>query len=110
MKTLCRIVAVAALIGSGASAALPDEGGPAASGKRILAANCARCHAIGTDDMSPHHEALPFREVVLRYPPEQLAEALAEGLISGHPDMPEFTFEPVEIEAIVAYLTTLKAN
>jgi mono/diheme cytochrome c family protein len=48
--------------------------------------------------------------VVLRYPPDQLAEALAEGIMSGHPDMPEFTFEPAEIEAIVGYLATLKAR
>ncbi|MTD95762.1 c-type cytochrome [Hyphomicrobium sp. xq] len=110
MRTLCEIVAVAAIVGFGAASALAGEAGPATSGKIILAANCARCHAIEGSGKSPHHEALPFREVVLRYPPEQLAEALAEGIISGHPDMPEFTFEPAEIEAIVAYLTTLKAD
>jgi hypothetical protein len=45
--------------------------------------------------------------VVTRYPPENLAEALAEGIVSGHPDMPEFVFEPAEIEAILAYLGAL---
>ena len=110
MRTLCEIAAVAAITGIGAATTLAGEAGPAPSGKSILAANCARCHAIEKNDRSPHHEALPFREVVLRYPPEQLAEALAEGIISGHPDMPEFTFEPAEIAAIVAYLKTLKAD
>jgi|SRR5688572_30167225 mono/diheme cytochrome c family protein len=110
MRTLCEIVAVAAIVGFGAASALAGEAGPATSGKIILAANCARCHAIERNDTSPHPEALPFREVVLRYPPEQLAEALAEGIVSGHPDMPVFTFEPDEIEAIVAYLATLKAR
>jgi cytochrome c len=76
-------------------------------GRAILEANCARCHAIGKDDASKHPEAPPFREVVKRYPPENLAEALAEGIISGHPDMPEFVFQPPEIEAIVRYLGTL---
>lgn len=76
-------------------------------GRAILEANCARCHAIGKDDASKHPEALPFREVVKRYPPDNLAEALAEGINSGHPDMPEFAFEPPEIEAIVTYLGTL---
>ena len=33
-----------------------------------------------------------------------LAEALAEGLSTGHPDMPEFVFEPQEINAILTYL------
>ena len=52
-------------------------------------------------------EAPPFRVVVTRYPPEDLAEALAEGIVSGHPDMPEFVFQPAEIESIVTYLGTL---
>ncbi len=78
-----------------------------AKGRAILEANCARCHAIGMDDSSHHEEAPPFRVVVTRYPPEDLAEALAEGIVSGHPDMPEFVFQPAEIEAILAYLGTL---
>lgn len=76
-------------------------------GHAILEANCARCHGIGLEDSSKHEEAPPFRVVVTRYPPEDLAEALAEGIISGHPDMPEFVFQPEEIEAILAYLDTL---
>ena len=59
------------------------------------------------EDSSHHEEAPPFRVVVTRYPPEDLAEALAEGIVSGHPDMPEFVFQPDEIEAILAYLGTL---
>lgn len=108
MKIQCGVVAVAVLVSvAGATSAEPDV---AARGKVLVAANCSRCHAIEKDDKSPHREALPFREVVLRYPPDQLAEALAEGIMSGHPDMPEFTFEPAEIEAIVGYLATLKAR
>ena len=108
MRTVCEIAAVSAISCFIAVAALADEAYVAARGKNILAANCARCHAIEADGKSPHREALPFRQVVLRYPPEQLAEALAEGIMSGHPDMPEFTFEPADIAAIVAYLATLK--
>jgi cytochrome c len=78
-----------------------------AKGHAILEANCHRCHAIGMEDSSHHEEAPPFRVVVTRYPPEDLAEALAEGIVSGHPDMPEFVFQPAEIEAIIAYLGTL---
>ncbi len=78
-----------------------------AKGRAVIEANCARCHAIGREDSSRHEEAPPFRVVVTRYPPEDLAEALAEGIVSGHPDMPEFVFQPAEIEAILAYLGTL---
>ena len=77
-------------------------------GRSLLQANCARCHAIGADDQSTHKEAPPFRVVVTRYPPDNLAEALAEGLVSGHPDMPEFVFEPAEVAAITTYLESLK--
>jgi mono/diheme cytochrome c family protein len=77
-------------------------------GRSLLQANCARCHAIGADDQSTHKDAPPFRVVVTRYPPDNLAEALAEGLVSGHPDMPEFVFEPDEVAAITTYLESLK--
>lgn len=96
---------IAAAFSATASAGSHDE--LVAKGRALLEANCARCHAIGKEDASKHPEALPFREVVKRYPPDNLAEALAEGINSGHPDMPEFVFQPPEIEAIVTYLGTL---
>ena len=78
-----------------------------AVGRTLLEDNCSGCHAIGATGTSPHEGAPPFRELKLRYPVEDLTEALVEGLVSGHPDMPEFTFEPDEAEAIVAYLKSL---
>jgi len=78
-----------------------------AKGLAIATANCGRCHALGETDQSPHKEAPPFRLVVERYPSENLAEALAEGIVSGHPDMPVFRFQPDEIEAFLAYLDSL---
>lgn len=81
--------------------------GTIAKGRALIKANCARCHAFRQDDKSPHEAAPPFRVVVTRYPPATLAEALAEGIVSGHPDMPEFVFKPPEIEAIIAYLNSL---
>jgi mono/diheme cytochrome c family protein len=81
-----------------------------ADGLAILEKNCARCHAIGATGDSPHSQAPPFREVIKRYPVEDLEESLAEGIVSGHPDMPEFTFKPEEIGAIISYLNDLKAK
>ena len=72
--------------------------------------NCKRCHAIGQNDKSSHFKAPPFRDVFKRYPAESIEEALAEGIVSGHPDMPEFVFGPAEIDAIVAYLDSLSAH
>jgi len=94
-------------VDAGANAAETD---PVADGRALLEKNCARCHAIGAEGESAHKEAPPFRVVVTRYPPDDLAEALAEGLVSGHPDMPEFVFEPNEVGAITAYLNALRAG
>jgi cytochrome c len=42
------------------------------------------------------------------YAADSLSEALAEGLVTGHPDMPEFVFPPEDVGAIVSYLQTLE--
>ena len=83
---------------------------PATQGFNLLRANCARCHAIDATSLSPEPKAPPFRDVVTKYEPAALEEALAEGIVTGHEQMPEFTFEPEEVAAIVAYLDTLKSE
>ncbi len=79
----------------------------AAAGRALVEEKCARCHATGLGDESPHESAPPFRDVVELYPSENLAEALAEGIVSGHPDMPVFVFETADIEVFLAYLNEL---
>lgn len=79
-----------------------------ARGEKLLAANCGACHAIGARNSSPHREAPPFRTLSTRYPIDSLAEALAEGLSTGHPDMPDFTFEVDDVAAILAYLKAIQ--
>jgi mono/diheme cytochrome c family protein len=78
-----------------------------AAGKALVAKHCSRCHQIETKGPSRLPIAPPFRDLMQRYGPEALEEALGEGLSSGHPDMPEFVFEPDEVAAIVAYFGTL---
>jgi mono/diheme cytochrome c family protein len=77
-------------------------------GNAVLARNCSRCHAIGATGSSPHREAPTFRTLGRRYPIESLAETLAEGLSTGHPDMPEFIFETRDVAAILAYLQAIQ--
>lgn len=83
---------------------------PAILGHDLLRENCARCHAIDADSASADPKAPPFRNVVLKYDPTALEEALGEGIVTGHNDMPEFSFEPDQVSAIVAYLQTLKSE
>ena len=82
---------------------------PILTGHEILRTHCARCHAIAADGLSPEPKAPPFRDVVKRYDPDALEEALAEGIITGHKDMPVIAFESDDVAAIIAYLQTLRS-
>jgi cytochrome c len=77
-------------------------------GESLLERNCSRCHAIGSDGESRHPQAPWFRTLGKRYPVEFLEEALGEGIISGHPDMPEFRFSGEDVGAIVMYLKSIQ--
>lgn len=81
--------------------------GPAQAGSELAEQYCSRCHAIGATGDSPLAEAPPFREIAKRYPPESLAESFAEGIVTGHAEMPEFVFSPEEIGELVAYFESL---
>ena len=100
------VAVVAAVIGHAAAA--QDRAATEKRGEALLAKNCARCHAIGRTGASPHPQAPPFRTLSRNYPIEGLAEALAEGIFVGHPDMPEFVFEADEVGAILAYLASIQ--
>jgi len=52
--------------------------------------------------------APPFRTLHLHYPVEDLQEPLAEGIVTGHPTMPEFRFDPGQVGDVIAYLKTLE--
>jgi len=77
-------------------------------GEELLTRECSRCHAVGRTGESPHKEAPAFRTLGQRYPIEALEEALGEGIMSGHPDMPEFTFDADDVGAIIAYLKSIQ--
>jgi cytochrome c len=82
---------------------------PRERGQAIAEKHCARCHAIDDVSASPMGLAPPFRDLSKRYAIENLAEALAEGIVTGHPAMPRFTFEPREIDALLTFMISLTA-
>ena len=77
-------------------------------GKAYARANCARCHAIDRHSESPLKIAPPFRTLHQRYAIDSLEEALAEGIYTGHADMPAFELEPDQIHDLLSYLKTLE--
>ncbi len=109
MKNICTtFLALAAMC---AASALNIAAAQDVSAGRAMAQKlCARCHAIGPIGDSPLADAPPFRIFSSKYPIDSLAEAFAEGIVVGHPDMPEFKFEPDEIDALLAYLDSIQSN
>jgi len=88
----------------------PGEINPAIEGRALAEKLCARCHAVGRDDASPLRLAPPFRTLASKWPLESLEEALAEGIVTGHPEMPVFQFEPAQIVAFIEYLHEISKN
>jgi cytochrome c len=105
-RGLLAALAACALVGIGAAAAADKD--LTAKGEALVKDNCARCHAIGKEGASPHPDAPPFRTLSSKYPVEDLAESLAEGIVSGHPDMPIFAFTPTDVAAIIDYLESIQ--
>lgn len=77
-------------------------------GKAYVVSHCGRCHAIDRVSSSPLRIAPPFRTLHLRYPVETLGEALAEGIYTGHAEMPAFELTPDQIHDVLSYLKTLE--
>ena len=80
------------------------EDAAAEQGRALAEKKCARCHAIGRTGDSAHEDAPPFRTIGGKYPVENLEEAFAEGIVVGHPDMPQFELAPDRISALLAHI------
>jgi mono/diheme cytochrome c family protein len=81
-----------------------------ASGRQIAERLCVHCHAIGAGGKSAHPDAPPFPEIAAKGNVENLEEALGEGIVVGHPDMPQFKFQPHDVGALIAYLKSLSGK
>jgi mono/diheme cytochrome c family protein len=96
---------IAIALGSSATMA---QSGRVQRGFNFVQTNCSQCHAIGRVGESPVPEAPPFRTLHTRYPIEDLAEAFAEGITTGHPSMPQFELDPAQIDDLIAYLNSIQ--
>lgn len=98
-------LAILLLYGGAASQANSQD---LAAGRKLAEENCARCHAVGPgQQQSTHPDAPPFRVIAGKGNVDDLQEALAEGIMVGHADMPEFQFEPEDIDNFLSYLKSL---
>lgn len=79
-------------------------------GRVMAVAKCGSCHAVGPTGDSPFAAAPPLRQIADLYPPTQLQEAFGEGVMTGHPAMPQFELTPSEINDLIAYLDSLRSS
>jgi cytochrome c len=105
--TVQPLIAAAWLVMTGCLALAQDSAAIERRGENLLS-NCSRCHAIGRTGASSQQKAPPFRTLGQGYPIDNLAEALAEGFSTIHPDLPEFVFGIRDVAAILAYLQSIQ--
>jgi len=101
----------ALLAGTGAARAGGDEDPAQIEAGRLLAErNCAACHAVKGAGPSPVPTAPLFSRFARDWPIGQMAEALAEGIVTGHGParMPEFILTPEQIDELLAYLVSVQ--
>lgn len=102
MRSVAILLLLAALVGAA-------EAADARRGLALARKTCSPCHAVEATGDSPNPRSPPFRDVAKRYPPEQLEEALGEGIMVRHGAiMPEFRLSPRSIDDLVAYLNVLR--
>lgn len=82
--------------------------GDPARGLDIADRNCSLCHQVTASGASPHPKAPPFATLGQRYPIESLGEALAEGIVVGHKDMPQIKLEPQAVHDLLEYLQRIQ--
>ena len=99
------LFAASALLWAGSAEA---QSPTAQRGKAFVLSNCSACHSIDKITVSPLAIAPPFRNLHLKYPVENLEESLAEGIVTGHPSMPEFKLDPGQVSDVIAYLKSLE--
>ena len=114
------VLAALLALSSPAGAVAADTGTPpaawsgqAAVGHGIAQERCSRCHAIEASGDSPVRNAPPFRTLHQRFPVEDIAESLAEGIMvvhDGFVEMPLQQLSPQEIEDFLAYLKVFEGE
>ena len=102
-RTMTLAVLSAALAGGGAAVA--QDLGDAAAGRRLAEAWCTDCHAIGPKTVPGNRPGPDFAAVANRASTTPLS--LNVFLRSNHDNMPNFILTRSQADDIVAYILTL---
>jgi mono/diheme cytochrome c family protein len=80
------------------------------AGRQLAISRCSRCHAVGRTGDSPNPRSPRFRDLGARFPFDGLREALMQGMIVGHPEMPIQHLTVAESGDLIAYMRSLQAR
>jgi mono/diheme cytochrome c family protein len=117
MSTIIRPALILLVAALGGCATADDQAAAKAGqvaetrGLAVAEQHCGQCHAIGRTGSSPVPSAPVWRDLVLVRDVDGLAESFAEGSFvhsDGPVQMPEFTLEPADIDALLAYMKSLR--
>ena len=95
---------VCVCLACGPSVAAPNP----QAGLTYARVNCSQCHSIDKSMPSSLSIAPAFRTLHEKYPVEDLKEALAEGIVTGHPSMPELRLDPGQVADFISFLEFLE--
>jgi mono/diheme cytochrome c family protein len=107
-RLLWAVIALGAIALCGGEPALGQQPPAAQRGLTFVRVHCAQCHSIDQVSESPLTIAPAFRTLHLKYPIESLQRPLSEGIIAGHPTMPQFRLDADQVADVIAYLKTLQ--
>ena len=106
------LLGCAVLLAACQPAAPPETAAPVAHDRGLAFAqgSCGGCHAVERHQLSPNPDAPPFPAIVNR--PELTRETLGAWLRDAHnyPAEMEFYLEGPEVDALVAYMLTLRGD
>ena len=80
------------------------------AGRELAIARCSGCHAVGRTGDSPNPRSPRFRDLGANFPFGGLREALMQGMIVGHPEMPIQHLTQTESGDLIAYMRTLQTR
>ena len=111
LKLFALVSGLALALTIGAASAEPSAEAPSITrGRDLVRTNCGGCHATAARDTSRNPRSPALRTLHRRYPIEDLAESMSEGLLNGHTGMPAFNFTDAQAADVMAYLTQLQRS
>jgi mono/diheme cytochrome c family protein len=107
MRRLLKLgpLCLATMLAAGGAAQAQD---PIARGEQLAKQFCSGCHAIGRTGSSPNDQAPPFHGLQQSVDLDEFIRRLRRGLLSGHPDMPEFKFDAADARAMRDYIRSVQ--